>query len=131
MSMSDPIADMLTRIRNGSRASKVDVSMPASKAKAAVAKVLREEGYIDGFEVEGAGAEKRLLVRLKYFQGTAVIEEIHRISTPGCRIYASSEELPSVRNGLGVALVSTSEGVMTDRAARRRRVGGEVICTVF
>lgn len=131
MSMSDPIADMLTRIRNGSRIGKESVSMPASGTKAAIADVLRDEGYIKGFEVRGDGAGKCLEVQLKYFQGNPVIEEIRRISTPGCRIYARSGDLPSVRNGLGVALISTSEGVMTDKSARKRRVGGEVLCTVF
>lgn len=131
MSMSDPIADMLTRIRNGSQAGKESVSMPASVSKAAIAGVLQDEGYIKGFEVRGDGTGKSLEVRLKYFQGNPVIEEINRISTPGCRIYARSDDLPSVRNGLGVALISTSKGVMTDKSARRQQVGGEVICTVF
>ena len=131
MSMSDPIADMLTRIRNGLQANKVSVSMPASKTKSAIAVVLQEEGYIKGFEVQGDGTHKNLRVQLKYFQGGPVIEEINRVSTPGCRIYAHSEDLPSVRNGLGVALVSTSKGIMTDKSARQQGVGGEVICTVF
>jgi len=131
MSMSDPIADMLTRIRNGSRAGMAGVSMPASRAKAAIAEVLREEGYITGFHTEGAGAGSSIEVQLKYFEGAPVIEEIHRISSPGCRVYASSDELPSVRGGLGIALVSTSKGVMSDKSARSRRLGGEVLCTVF
>ena len=131
MSMSDPIADMLTRIRNGSRAGKEGVSMPASGRKAAIAEVLQEEGYIKGYEVSGAGADKSLEVRLKYFKGNPVIEEIDRISKPGCRVYVHSDELPSVRNGLGVALISTSKGVMTDKSARRWQIGGEVLCTVF
>lgn len=131
MSMSDPIADMLTRIRNGSRVGKEGVSIPASETKAAIAEVLRAEGYIKDYEVRGEGAGKSLEVRLKYFKGNPVIEEIDRISRPGCRIYAHSDDLPSVRNGLGVALISTSKGMMTDRNARRQRIGGEVICTVF
>lgn len=131
MSMSDPIADMLTRIRNGSQASKASVSMPASGAKSAIAAVLKEEGYIVDFEVSGAGAGKSLEVRLKYYKGNPVIEEINRISAPGCRIYARSDDLPSVRGGLGVALISTSKGVMTDKSARRLQIGGEVLCTVF
>lgn len=131
MSMSDPIADMLTRIRNGSQANHVSVSMPASTTKASIAAVLQEEGYIDGFDVQGAGADKSLQVRLKYFQGNPVIEEINRVSRPGCRVYARSDDLPSIRNGLGVALVSTSKGIMTDKTARQRRFGGEVLCTVF
>ncbi|MGI9311274.1 MAG: 30S ribosomal protein S8 [bacterium] len=131
MSMSDPIADMLTRIRNGAQANKPSVAMPASKAKAAIAAVLRDEGYIAGFEVSGDGAARTLEVRLKYFQGRPVIEELKRVSTPGCRIYARGDQLPSVRNGLGVALVSTSKGVMTDKSARRSGLGGEVVCTVF
>lgn len=131
MSMSDPIADMLTRIRNGSQANKESVAMPASKRKSAIAEVLRAEGYITDFAVSGSGASKSLEVQLKYHEGNAVIEEIVRISRPGCRIYARSDDLPSVRNGLGVALVSTSKGVMTDRVARQQGMGGEVICTVF
>ena len=131
MSMSDPIADMLTRIRNGSRAGKEGVAMPASTTKAAIAEVLREEGYIKDYEVSGEGVRKSLQVQLKYFRGNPVIEEIDRISRPGCRIYASSDQLPSVRNGLGVALISTSKGVMTDKSARKQQVGGEVLCTVF
>ncbi|NKB75548.1 MAG: 30S ribosomal protein S8 [Gammaproteobacteria bacterium] len=131
MSMSDPIADMLTRIRNGLRAQKSSVSMPASNSKAAIAKVLLDEGYIKGFSVSGEGALKSISVDLKYFQGEAVIEEIQRVSLPSCRVYSSCDELPTVRDGLGVALVSTSQGVMTDRAARQLGVGGEVLCTVF
>ena len=136
MSMSDPIADMLTRIRNASRVGKTSVSMPASTSKSAIAAVLKEEGYIKAFTLHGtdgtaAAADKRLEVHLKYFQGGSVIEEIDRVSTPGCRVYARSDDLPSVRNGLGVALISTSKGVMTDKSARRQGIGGEVICTVF
>ncbi len=131
MSMSDPIADMLTRIRNGLRARKVSVEMPTSKSKTAIAGVLKEEGYITGFSVHGEGAKKTLEVQLKYFQGEPVIEELERISKPSRRVYVNTDEMISVRNGLGVALISTSKGVLTDKAAREQRVGGEVICTVF
>jgi small subunit ribosomal protein S8 len=130
MSMSDPIADMLTRIRNGQGARKVSVSMPASKAKEAVAKVLQDEGYILGFATEGEGAEKQLTVELKYFDGVPVIETIQRTSKPGLRIYRSKDELPKVLGGLGVAIVSTSAGVMSDRQAREKGIGGEVLCVV-
>ena len=130
MSMSDPIADMLTRIRNGQGARKVSVSMPASKAKEAVAKVLQDEGYITGFATEGEGAEKQLTVELKYFDGVPVIETIQRTSKPGLRIYRSKDELPKVLGGLGVAIVSTSAGVMSDRQAREKGIGGEVLCVV-
>jgi small subunit ribosomal protein S8 len=128
--MSDPIADMLTRIRNGQGARKVAVSMPASKAKEAVAKVLQDEGYILGFATEGEGAEKQLTVELKYFEGVPVIETIQRTSKPGLRIYRSKDELPKVLGGLGVAIVSTSAGVMSDRQARKKGIGGEVLCVV-
>jgi small subunit ribosomal protein S8 len=128
--MSDPISDMLTRIRNGQGARKVSVSMPASKAKEAVAKVLKDEGYVLGFATEGEGAEKQLTVELKYFEGVPVIETIQRTSKPGLRIYRSKDELPKVMGGLGVAIVSTSAGVMSDRQAREKGIGGEVICVV-
>jgi small subunit ribosomal protein S8 len=128
--MSDPIADMLTRIRNGQGARKVSVSMPASKAKEAVAKVLQDEGYITGFATDGEGATKELTVELKYFEGKAVIETIQRTSKPGLRIYRGKDELPKVLGGLGVAIVSTSAGVMSDRQARKKGIGGEVICVV-
>ena len=130
MSMSDPIADMLTRIRNGQQAQKSSVSMPASKLKAAIAKVLKEEGYIDDFAVRAEGNKSSLDVALKYYAGAPVIERIERISRPGLRVYKGSDDLPRVMNGLGVAIVSTPKGVMTDRAARANRVGGEVICIV-
>ena len=130
MSMTDPIADMLTRIRNGQTARKVSVSMPASKAKEAVAKVLQDEGYIGGFATDGEGAEKQLTVELKYFNGVPVIETIQRSSKPGLRVYRSKDELPKVLGGLGVAIVSTSAGVMSDRQAREKGIGGEVICVV-
>ena len=130
MSMTDPIADMLTRIRNGQKARKVAVSMPASKVKEAVARVLQDEGYILGYAVEGEGASKQLTVELKYFEGVPVIEKIQRASRPGLRIYRGTEDLPKVLGGLGVAIVSTSAGVMTDRQAREKGVGGEVLCIV-
>jgi small subunit ribosomal protein S8 len=130
MSMSDPIADMLTRIRNGQGARKVNVSMPASKAKEAVAKVLQDEGYITGFSTDGEGATRELTIELKYFDGVAVIETIQRTSKPGLRIYRGKDEIPKVMGGLGVAIVSTSAGVMSDRQAREKGIGGEVICVV-
>ena len=130
MSMTDPIADMLTRIRNGQKARKVSVSMPASKQKLAVATVLKDEGYITDFAVEGEGAGKELRVELKYFEGTPVIENVNRVSKPGLRIYRGSDGLPKVLGGLGIAIVSTSAGVMSDRQAREQGIGGEVICTV-
>jgi small subunit ribosomal protein S8 len=128
--MSDPIADMLTRIRNGQSARKVSVSMPASKAKEAVAKVLQDEGYVAGFVTEGEGAEAQLTIELKYFNGAPVIETIKRTSKPGLRIYRGKDSLPKVLGGLGVAIVSTSAGVMSDRQARAKGIGGEVICVV-
>jgi small subunit ribosomal protein S8 len=128
--MSDPIADMLTRIRNGQQAQKSIVAMPSSKLKVAIAKVLQEEGYIDGFSVREADGKPELDVVLKYYAGAPVIERIERISKPGLRVYKGSQDLPRVMNGLGVAIVSTPKGVMTDRAARAGRVGGEVICIV-
>ncbi|TVO78300.1 30S ribosomal protein S8 [Sedimenticola selenatireducens] len=130
MSMSDPIADMLTRIRNGQQVSKVAVSMPASKKKAAVAQLLLDEGYIAGFKTETKDNKPTLQIELKYFQGKPVIELIQRISRPGLRIYKGSKELPKVRGGLGVAIISTSKGLMTDRAARTSGQGGEVVAYV-
>lgn len=130
MSMNDPISDMLTRIRNGQRANKVSVSMPASKQKAAIAEVLQAEGYIEGFETDGA-AKPSLTIGLKYFQGKPVIESIQRVSTPGRRVYKGKDELPSVLGGLGIAIVSTSGGVVSDKQARNKGQGGEVICTVY
>ena len=130
MSMTDPIADMLTRIRNGQKARMVAVSMPASKQKEAVAKVLEDEGYITGFAVEGEGSGKELTVELKYFEGVPVIEKIQRASRPGLRVYRGKEGLPKVLGGLGVAIVSTSAGVMSDRQAREKGIGGEVLCIV-
>ncbi|WP_347331091.1 30S ribosomal protein S8 [Marinimicrobium locisalis] len=130
MSMQDPLADMLTRIRNAQQVGKPNVSMPSSKLKASVAKVLVEEGYVDSYSVS-EGAKPELTVELKYFEGKPVIAELDRVSRPGLRSYAGKTALPSVRGGLGVAIVSTSKGVMTDRAARAEGVGGEVLCTVF
>ena len=130
MTMTDPISDMLTRIRNGQNARKVSVSMPASKAKEAVASVLKDEGYITEYSTDGEGAEKSLSVELKYFEGVPVIESLQRASRPGLRIYRGKEGLPKVLGGLGVAIVSTSAGVMSDRQAREKGIGGEVICIV-
>lgn len=130
MSMSDPIADMLTRIRNAQQVDKASVTMPSSKVKVAIAKVLQEEGYIDGFEVKGEQAKPVLEIALKYYAGRPVIERIERVSRPGLRIYRGRTSIPQVMNGLGVAIVSTSRGVMTDRKARATGVGGEVLCYV-
>ena len=130
MTMTDPISDMLTRIRNGQKARKVSVSMPASNAKESVARVLKDEGYITDYAVHGDGATKELSVELKYFEGTPVIESIRRASRPGLRVYRGKEKLPKVLGGLGVAIVSTSAGVMSDREAREKGIGGEVICIV-
>lgn len=130
MSMTDPIADMLTRTRNAQRAEKTSVSMPSSKLKIAIAQVLKDEGYIDGFEVHQSGNKPVLEMALKYYAGRPVIELIERVSRPGLRVYKSCHEIPKVMNGLGVAIVSTPAGVITDRAARSRNVGGEVLCIV-
>lgn len=130
MSMQDPVADMLTRIRNGQARTKAAVEMPYSKVKEAIAKVLVEEGYLVGVEVTGEGALKTLKVALKYYDGKAVIDEIKRISRPGLRIYSSKEELPKVKGGLGVAIVSTCKGIMTGQRARELGIGGEVMCSV-
>jgi small subunit ribosomal protein S8 len=130
MSMTDPISDMLTRIRNGQKARKVSVSMPASTVKSAIVGVLKEEGYITGFETSGEGAEKTLTVELKYFEGTPVIENVKRVSKPGLRIYRGKDDLPTVMGGLGIVIVSTSAGVMSDRQAKQQGIGGEVLCVV-
>ena len=131
MAMSDPIADMLTRIRNAKLVGKTTVAMPGSKLKAAIAKVLKDEGYIDNFEVQNIENNKKSLVlTLKYYAGSPVIEKIERVSRPGLRIYKSCDEIPRVMNGLGVAIISTPKGVMTDRKAREGKVGGEVLCYV-
>ena len=130
MSMQDPLADMLTRIRNAQMVGKASVSMPSSKLKTNVAKVLKDEGYIIDFVVSDT-IKAELTIELKYFEGKPVIAEIDRVSRPGLRAYAGKGSLPSVRGGLGVAIVTTSKGVMTDRAARAAGIGGEVLCTVF
>jgi small subunit ribosomal protein S8 len=130
MSMTDPIADMLTRIRNAQLAEKATAQMPTSKVKLAIAKVLKDEGYIDGFAVVGEGVKSLLEIALKYYAGKPVIEKLERVSRPGLRIYKGREEIPPVMNGLGIAIVSTSRGVMTDRRARETGVGGEVLCIV-
>jgi small subunit ribosomal protein S8 len=129
MSMSDPIADMLTRIRNAQAMEKVIVRMPSSKVKLSIAQVLKDEGYIEGFSVKGE-SKPELEIQLKYYAGRPVIEKIERVSKPGLRIYKGAQDLPKVMNGLGVAIVSTSHGVMTDRKARAQGVGGEVLCVV-
>ena len=130
MSMSDPIADMLTRIRNGQMARKVSVSMPASRTKTSIAKVLHDEGYISGYDAAEADGKPQLKVDLKYYQNTPVISKIDRISRPGLRIYKSKDEIPQVLGGLGIAIISTSKGVMADAKARQAGEGGEVLCYV-
>jgi small subunit ribosomal protein S8 len=130
MSMSDPIADMLTRIRNGQQRGKITIVMPSSKQKVAIANLLKEEGYIADVQVETADAKARLVLKLKYFRGKPVIEFLKRVSRPGLRIYRGQDELPKVWGGLGVAIVSTSKGLMTDRAARQAGHGGEIIAYV-
>ena len=130
MSMSDPIADMLTRIRNAQASEKMSVEMPRSKLKVAIAKVLKDEGYIEDFKVGPDGGKTVLEIGLKYYAGRPVIEKIERVSRPGLRIYKRSRDIPQVMNGLGIAIVSTSHGVMTDRKARASGVGGEVLCIV-
>jgi small subunit ribosomal protein S8 len=130
MSMSDPIADMLTRIRNAQMVQKVSVVMPASKLKAAIAEVLKAEGYIEGFAVRGEATKPQLEIALKYYAGKPVIEHIERVSRPGLRVYKGRHEIPNVKNGLGVAIVTTPKGVMTDRKARQAGIGGEVLCYV-
>lgn len=130
MSMQDPIADMLTRIRNAQAMAKSHVSMPHSKAKAAIAKVLADEGYIIGFKKEDEDGKSALVVELKYYEGKPVIEKLSRTSKPSSRVYRTAKDLPTVLGGLGVAIISTSKGVMSDRAARKLGVGGEVLCFV-
>ena len=130
MSMSDPIADMLTRIRNAQATDKVSVAIPASKVKLAIAKVLKDEGYIEDFAQRAVEGKNVLEIGLKYYAGKPVIEKIERVSRPGLRIYKGRDDIPRVLNGLGVAIVSTSRGVMTDRRARETGVGGEVLCIV-
>ena len=130
MSMSDPIADMLTRIRNAQLAEKLSVAMPSSRVKASIAQVLKDEGYIDDFKVREESGKSTLEVALKYYAGAPVIEKIERVSRPGLRIYKGREDIPKIMNGLGIAIVSTSKGVMTDRKARATGIGGEVLCIV-
>ena len=131
MSMSDPIADMLTRIRNGLARNKVSVSMPSSGLKEAIAKVLQDEGFIDGFEVKEIDRKKDLSVTLRYYEGEPVIEQLSRVSRPGRRMYCGANDMPRLNGGLGVIMISTSKGVMSDRQARKEGVGGEVICSVY
>ena len=130
MSMSDPIADMLTRIRNAQTVEKASVSMPSSKLKVAIAQVLKDEGYIDGYAVRGEEAKPQLEISLKYYAGRPVIERLERVSRPGLRIYKGRNDIPQGMNGLGVAIVTTPKGVMTDRKARQAGIGGEVLCYV-
>jgi len=130
MSMTDPVADMLTRIRNAQMAQKNSVAMPSSKLKVAIAAVLKDEGYIDDFAVRDVEGKSQLDIALKYYAGRPVIERIERISRPGLRVYKGSGDLPRVMNGLGIAIVSTPKGVMTDRRARATNIGGEVLCIV-
>jgi len=130
MSMTDPIADMLTRIRNAQMAEKVAVSIPSSKLKVAIARVLKDEGYIDDFAVRDNAGKAELDIALKYYAGRPVIERIERVSKPGLRVYKGKDDLPKVMNGLGIAIVSTPQGVMTDRRARAANTGGEVLCIV-
>jgi len=128
--MSDPIADLLTRIRNAQMVEKTNVAMPASKVKVAIAQVLKDEGYIENFQVNAADGKSQLEIALKYYAGSPVIERIERVSRPGLRVYRGSKSIPQVMNGLGVAIVTTPKGVMTDRKARAEGVGGEVLCYV-
>ncbi len=128
--MSDPIADMLTRIRNAQTVGHAEVSMPSSKVKVAIAQVLKDEGYIDEFQVRDEESKKQLRIGLKYYAGRPVIERLERVSAPGLRVYKGRDDMPRVMNGLGVAIVSTSRGVMTDRKARASGIGGEVLCIV-
>ena len=130
MSMSDPIADMLTRIRNGQARGKVTITMPSSKQKLAIANLLKGEGYLTDASEEGEGGKRQLVIKLRYYRGRPVIEYLKRISRPGLRIYRGKDELPSVWGGLGVAIVSTSAGMMTDRAARKAGHGGEIVAYV-
>ena len=130
MSMSDPIADLLTRIRNAQMVAKSAVAVPSSKVKVAIAQVLKDEGYIDSFEVKTEGGKSELQITLKYYAGRPVIERIERVSRPGLRVYKGRDDIPQVQNGMGVAIVTTPQGVMTDRKARATGIGGEVLCYV-
>ncbi|WP_018881307.1 30S ribosomal protein S8 [Thioalkalivibrio sp. ALE30] len=129
--MTDPISDMLTRVRNAQRANKEQVAVPYSKAKERILKVFAEEGFVGDMQVEGEAAQKKLVVKLKYFEGRPVIETVERISRPGLRIYRGKDELPRINAGLGVAVISTPQGVMSDRAARAAGQGGEVLCKIY
>ena len=131
MSMSDPIADMLVRIRNAQMVGHTEVAMPASKIKASIAQVLKDEGYIEDFALRDEGPKKQLRIGLKYYAGRPVIERLERVSKPGLRVYSQATKVPRVLGGLGIAVVSTSQGLMTDREARKRNVGGEVLCEVW
>ena len=131
MSMTDPISDMLTRIRNAQMVGQVEVGMPSSKVKTAIAQVLKDEGYIDDYAVREEGAKKELRIGLRYYAGRPVIERIERVSKPGLRVYKGRDGLPKVMNGLGVAIVSTSQGVMTDKDAARKGIGGEILAHVW
>lgn len=128
--MTDPIADLLTRIRNAHHAEKVALTLPGSKIKTAISKVLKDEGYIESFDASVVEGKPSLTITLKYYEGSPVIEKLQRVSRPGLRVYKSAEELPKVNGGLGIAIISTSKGIMTDRAARSAGVGGEVLCSV-
>jgi small subunit ribosomal protein S8 len=128
--MTDPIADLLTRIRNAHHAEKISLTLPGSKIKTAIAQVLKDEGYIESFKASDEDGKPSLLIKLKYYEGEPVIERLQRVSKPGLRVYKSAEELPEVNGGLGIAIISTSKGIMTDRAARTAGVGGEVLCSV-
>jgi small subunit ribosomal protein S8 len=130
MSMSDPVSDMLTRIRNAQMVGHTEVAMPASRLKASIAQVLKDEGYIEDFALRDSGAKKELRIGLKYYAGRPVIERLERVSKPGLRVYKGRNDIPSIMNGLGVAILSTSRGVMTDRKARADGVGGEILCIV-
>ena len=130
MSMSDPISDMLTRIRNAQMAEKINVRRPSSKLKVAIAKVLQDEGYVDGYKISSVDGKPTLEIDLKYYAGRPVIEKIQRVSRPGLRMYKGCDDIPKVMNGLGIAIVSTSKGLMTDRKARANGIGGEVLCIV-
>ncbi|WP_018862118.1 30S ribosomal protein S8 [Thioalkalivibrio sp. ALJ3] len=129
--MTDPISDMLTRVRNAQRANKEQVAIPFSKAKERILKVFADEGFVGDVQVEGEAAQKKLVVKLKYFEGRPVIESVERISRPGLRIYRGKDELPRINQGLGVAVISTPQGVMSDRAARAAGQGGEVLCKIY
>ncbi|MDO9103281.1 MAG: 30S ribosomal protein S8 [Candidatus Nitrotoga sp.] len=130
MSMSDPISDMLTRIRNAQMAEKINVKMPSSKLKVAIAQVLQDEGYVEGYDITSVDGKSTLEIGLKYYSGRPVIEKIQRVSRPGLRMYKGCDDIPNVMNGLGIAIVSTSKGLMTDRKARANGIGGEVLCIV-